>query len=217
MTQSGWQERLTGVIAAEVRRERVKRKLSTQQLADRCDRLGFPIPRSVLANLENGRREAVSVAELLVLAAALEVAPGLLVNPLGHQATTEVLPGRELPAWEAILWLSGQVRLPNDAGNYGIEWLNWQDDQGIVPLYRRHYQLTEDLSVGGAWLAQSLTGKRGKIDQVASQKLQREARERLEDDLRAVRTRMRAVGLTPPELPADLSHIETQQRHRGPH
>ena len=64
-----------------------------QQLADRTAELGMPIPRSVLANLESGRRDTVSVAEVLVLAAALDVAPIELICPVGFDKQTEMLPG----------------------------------------------------------------------------------------------------------------------------
>ena len=57
--------------------------MSVQKLADVTDELGMPIPRSVLANLESGRRETVTVAEVLVLAAALDVAPIDLICPSG--------------------------------------------------------------------------------------------------------------------------------------
>ena len=69
-----WPARVAATVAREVRRYRESQrpKMSAQQLADRTAELGAPIPRSVLANLESGRRETVSVAEILVLAAALE-------------------------------------------------------------------------------------------------------------------------------------------------
>src|SRR6266516_5250756 len=75
--QVGWQKRLTRSIAREIRRHRRALGLSAQKLADRCEQLGFAVPRSVIANLENGYREALSVAELLVLAFALDIPPAL--------------------------------------------------------------------------------------------------------------------------------------------
>ena len=88
---------------------RTARGLRAQQLADRCAELGAPIKRSVLANLENGRRDFLTVTELLVLAAALGVAPTLLVFPLDDAtADVEVLPSVTAPAWNAAPWFTGR-------------------------------------------------------------------------------------------------------------
>jgi len=80
------------VIAQEVRRHRDAQKISAQQLADRCTDLGLPIKRSVIANLETGHRETVTVPELLVLGAALNVSPALLAIPVGRSESVEILP-----------------------------------------------------------------------------------------------------------------------------
>jgi len=45
------------------------------QPANRTAELGYKLPRSVPANLKNERRDRTSVAELLILAAALDVPP----------------------------------------------------------------------------------------------------------------------------------------------
>ena len=93
-----WSAKLTRTVAGQVRRYRDARGMSAQQLADACEKLGYPIPRSVIANLESGRRESVSLSELLVLAAALHVSPPALVIPVDTTADVEILPGKSLPA-----------------------------------------------------------------------------------------------------------------------
>lgn len=103
-----WSAALALSIAAEVRRHRQALGLSAQQLSERCAQAGMPIQRSVLANLESGRRSTVTVAEVLVLAAALQVAPAQLIFPVGQQEKVEMLPGVEEPPYEAIQWLSGE-------------------------------------------------------------------------------------------------------------
>jgi transcriptional regulator with XRE-family HTH domain len=85
--------------------------MSAQQLADRTEELGMPIPRSVLANLESGRRDTVSVAEILVLAAALNVAPIELICPVGYDKEIELLPGRSLDPLGATRWFTGELKL----------------------------------------------------------------------------------------------------------
>lgn len=208
MKQAGWEQRLTRIVASEVRRCRLARKLSAQKLADRCGQLGFPVPRSVIANLENGYRESVSVAELLILAAALDVAPVLLTAPLGHQAQTEILPGRELLTWDAVLWQSGEARLPADPAAEETDWLG---EQAVVPLHHRHGQLVEALTdLHEEKLL--VPGPDGAPDMAESAKLWRKMRKDSETQLCGIRTRMRELGLTPPPLAAELAHIEQEGR-----
>lgn len=85
--------------------------MSTQKLADRTAELGMAIPRSVLANLESGRRETVTVAEVLVLAAALNIAPIELMCPVGFDKQTEMLPGRMMDPPDAMRWFTGELKL----------------------------------------------------------------------------------------------------------
>src|SRR5258708_38576576 len=108
VSQRRWQAKLTQVVAGEGRRYRTERGLSAQQLADRCEELGLAIPRPVLSNLENGRRESVTVAELVVLARALDVPPTLLLAPVGRRETIEIFPGRGVAPWDVIRLLEGE-------------------------------------------------------------------------------------------------------------
>jgi transcriptional regulator with XRE-family HTH domain len=86
-----------------------------QQLADRTDVLGMPIPQSVLANLESGRRETVSIAEVLVLAAALDVSPMELLCPVGFDKETEILPGHAIDPLTVRRWITGMLKLDVEA------------------------------------------------------------------------------------------------------
>lgn len=108
MDQADWPERLAATIAGEVLRYRRNQNMSAQQLSDRCAEFGMDVPRKVISNLEIGRRTSVSVAELLVLAAALDVPPGALVFPVGYTETTEALPGAMTPPFEALRWFAGE-------------------------------------------------------------------------------------------------------------
>jgi transcriptional regulator with XRE-family HTH domain len=129
-----WSTRLAWSVAHEVRRHRQGQGLSAQQLADRCAELGMPIQRSVLANLESGRRTTVTVAEILVLAAALDIPPALLLFPVGHAESVEVLPGKQQESLEAVEWFSG-ARRPLARG---------RAPHNVLYLYRmhRHFSLT---------------------------------------------------------------------------
>ncbi|MBP5862817.1 helix-turn-helix domain-containing protein [Streptomyces scabiei] len=128
-----WSTRLALSVAREVRRHRQAQGLSAQQLSERCAEVGMPIQRSVLANLESGRRTTVTVAEVLVLARALGVPPGVLIFPVGHVAEFEVLPG----AWQepsvALDWLSGTVSFSQGESEAVAE--------SPLGLVRKHYDL----------------------------------------------------------------------------
>src|SRR5215475_5762966 len=90
-TQTQWAARVTRSIAGEIRQRRKARGMSAEDLAAACSDLGMPIPRSTLADLENGRRASISVAEWLAIAAALDVPPVMLLCPVGTAETAEVL------------------------------------------------------------------------------------------------------------------------------
>ncbi|MCK0516661.1 XRE family transcriptional regulator [Williamsia sp. DF01-3] len=108
MTQQ-WSEEIVERVGREVRRLRGKdhAKMSAAGLADRTAALGHPISRSVIADLEIGRKKSLDVAELLVLAQALQVAPVQLVYPDLPKGDVEVLPGRFVESHEALQWFSG--------------------------------------------------------------------------------------------------------------
>ena len=106
-----WQERLARMVGREVLRHRHRRKLSASQLADRTTELGMPVPRSVLADLKAGKRDAVAIAEVLVLAASLGVAPTELICPVGFDEQIELLPGRMMEPLQASRWVDGELAL----------------------------------------------------------------------------------------------------------
>ena len=193
--------------------------MSAQQLADEVGRLGLPIDRPVLSNLETGRRRTISVAEWLVLAAALRVPPILLIFPVDRIAELEVLPNVVVTPGQAVTW-ADNGRLP-DGDPPPIS------DSLIIPNYRRHAelvyvwqqarnearQLRELLDISPE---SSLQGH-GQDDPDA---LRRELDdcERLGewamDMLREVRQGLCRAGLLLPELPQPLQRTLSQEHHR---
>lgn len=101
--------------------------MSTQQLSDKCASLGLAIPRPVLSNLENGRRENVNIAELLVIAKALDVEPIFIMFPLGYEDTVEVLPGQIVETTEAVRWV---------AGDEGRRWIAAEADLSTATIFQ---------------------------------------------------------------------------------
>jgi transcriptional regulator with XRE-family HTH domain len=140
-TQAAWPARFTRTIADQVKRIRTDRKLSAQQLSDACAKLGLEMPRSVIADLENGRRAHISVAELLVLASALDVPPLRLVFPVGVEKESEILPGETRAPFRGALWFTGERPFPGpDDGAY-LDSIaaDWAHSTGSpLELYRAH-------------------------------------------------------------------------------
>jgi transcriptional regulator with XRE-family HTH domain len=212
VTQPDWSSRLTRVLAGEVRRYRTERKMSAQQLADRCADIGLPIARSVLANLESGRRETFSVAELLVLAKALEVAPILLLFPLGRQEAMEVVPGEKVPVPDAAMWFTGEMSWP---GSTEAEALRWMEISFPADLFRLHARyLAERENALEIAQAQRQTSRgpwpqaqRAAYEQAAA--AQEAIVTTIERQIGSVRKAMRDWDLLPPDLGDELSHIDT--------
>jgi transcriptional regulator with XRE-family HTH domain len=69
--------------------------------------LGYGISRSQIANYESGRKKSLDVAELLVIAAALQVPPLQLLFPDEPDDDIEMLPGQRTSTFHATAWFTG--------------------------------------------------------------------------------------------------------------
>lgn len=89
-------------------------KLTASELARRTDELGYPISRSTIAKIESNLRSGkIDVAEVLVLAAALDIPPVLLLFPqVGTDGGGVILPKFMTKEDEAVRWMSGEVSFP---------------------------------------------------------------------------------------------------------
>jgi transcriptional regulator with XRE-family HTH domain len=113
-----WSVRVARDIGKRVKHYRGRADLTASMLSERCGQLGLPIDRNVIAKLENGHRNSVTVDEVCVVAAALGVPPVLLLFDVAGGGLAEVLPGRHVPAFRAEEWFAGSEPLPGpgDAG-----------------------------------------------------------------------------------------------------
>lgn len=135
-----WPGRVTRVVAAQMRFWREDRGLSAQQLSEKTKELGYQVPRSVIANLENNRRDTVTAAEILVLAAALDIPPVMLITAVGREETTEILPGVEYSTWKSRGWILGS--LAPDYATYSDA--QWQKARRAIVLYDIHRLLVRE-------------------------------------------------------------------------
>ena len=103
-----WELELSGRVGAAVLARRKALNLTAVQLAERTKELGYPITRVTVTKIEGNKRSGkVDVAELLVLAVALEIPPALLLFPDFPDGKVDTLPGRETEKRVAVKWLSG--------------------------------------------------------------------------------------------------------------
>jgi len=150
MTQAvGWPDTLMASVAAEVRRYRKRRGWSAQQLADACAGAGLDFKRSVIANLESGRRPTLSVPELLVLGRVLDVPPALLLFPVGTSAEVPVSDDSSPSPWSALQWFVGEHPFPatTDSGVHTEvrDWDQWDRNALPLVLYRVLQAAHDDL------------------------------------------------------------------------
>ncbi|MEU2393292.1 helix-turn-helix transcriptional regulator [Streptomyces sp. NPDC007369] len=102
-----WADRVMADVAREVRRRRKEMKWTAQKLADRCEEIGYPIPRNVIANMESGRRVVLPLVEVMVLAKALNTHPIHLIYPVGYVEEVQKLPLTSLvDPGEAMCWFA---------------------------------------------------------------------------------------------------------------
>jgi transcriptional regulator with XRE-family HTH domain len=97
-------------------------------LSSRCGELGLPLDRNVITKIERGHRNSVTVDEVMVLAAALDVAPIRLLFGVGTEAESEPLPGEVREPFRAAQWFTDERPFPGaDDGAYieriAADWL----------------------------------------------------------------------------------------------
>lgn len=193
-----WPERLNVKIGEQIGRFRKARGLTAAQLAERCTELGLPISRSKIANMENGRarQEGISVAEVSIIAAALDVPPILLIYPVGREETTEVLPSQEVPSWSAAQWFSAENPLPTKVnGEYVVSsdaYDAWQPAAAPVAYHQEQDKLVR------AWNWQS---NEPSFNEVISD---------VEKEIGVLRRSMRRAGIRPGDLPNNLRHVDEE-------
>lgn len=224
--QNDWAKRLVISVADAIKHYRGEAGMSTQRLADACAELGYPIARSVLANLESKRRDSVTLAELLVISRALNVSVVQMVFPVGRTEQSEPLPGEQRPTWLAAQWFTGEQPwfLPaKELQEFFGGFIAQGDDYGAYikntdPLrkYREHQQLMNDWGTATrrAYSARMAGNKAPEDDRAFH--LQRAETEdansmQIEHRLVTLRNDMRESGVILPGLPNELKHLDLDE------
>lgn len=103
----------------------------------------LPRPAGELAGAagSSGRRSHISVAELLVLARALNVPPVVLLTPVGTAESAEILPGVSRPPFRAAQWITGEAPFPGEDDKAYLRGIaaDWRAAYGgALELYRAY-------------------------------------------------------------------------------
>ncbi|MBI9000049.1 helix-turn-helix domain-containing protein [Corynebacterium sp. CCM 9185] len=105
-----WALKSAGVFGDAVKKRREDIPLTASELADRTRALGYPITRAAISKIENNLRNGkLDLAEVIVLSAALEVPPVAMIYTGLPNTLQDVLPDREVPAWDALRWFTGEA------------------------------------------------------------------------------------------------------------
>lgn len=145
-------QRVGAVFAGRLRNARKARGWTQQALADAVTELGHPINRVTIAKIEDGKTRAsnVTIEELLVFAAALDMPPSLLLVPLGTADRVAITPTLSVHPDAAMQWFEGEEPLLvwNEERQRFVQrhrqaWLKASEP---LHLHQRFRQTIEDLA-----------------------------------------------------------------------
>jgi transcriptional regulator with XRE-family HTH domain len=129
-------------VAANVKRIRKARGLSTYALSGQLSEAGRPIAPSAVAKVERGERQ-VTVDDLMALAVALDVSPSALLLPPTDDPSekVEITGTASVPADQAWDWMDGRRRLDQPT----------PDPNGAALLYALHSRppIRRNREIGG--------------------------------------------------------------------
>lgn len=149
-----WQEDLAARVGRAVKRARKDLGWTAIELSRRCTDLGFPMSRVAISKIEsNSRAGKLDLAELIVLAEALDVPPVALIYPYLPAGEVEVLPGHFTPSSDAVWWFTGESDSPKSENSLSY----------LLALTRRWYRYLIRLERADELLEVALRN-RGQVD-----------------------------------------------------
>ena len=108
-----WELKVAGRVGQAVKARRDALGMTAKRLAERTTELGYPISRVAISKIESNTRVGkLDVAELLILAAALNMPPALLLFPNYPEGEAKLIPGVDADGHDAVRWLAGETTLP---------------------------------------------------------------------------------------------------------
>lgn len=124
-------------IAQRVKELRGRRGWTAAQLGKALEKHDIRWDRFTVANLENGKRQNVTVQELFALALVLDVSPTNLIVPLDDRMY-EVTPTRAESADMVRSWVRGEEPLP------GTDERTYRAEVSLSDMRRAHAATLDD-------------------------------------------------------------------------
>lgn len=137
---------VTATIANRVRELRTRRGWTAAELGEALTAEGVRWDRFAVSSLENGKRQNVTVVELLTLAYVLGAPPALLLIPSSDFAL-EASGSLSLQAPELLAWLSGEEGPTGEASADPATSRQRRESLEVVGLVREYRRSLERLSV----------------------------------------------------------------------
>jgi hypothetical protein len=196
-----WAAAFVRRVGAAMKNARGRR--TAKWLSDRTAELGWRISPTVIAKLDSGHRAALlTVPELLVLAAALQVPPAVLLFPDLPDGKVRVLPDMSVTSWAAVEWLAGERNLP------GLESYPSANEAELMRAVRERQVLLDTLT--GVEHLHAVLAREGRDVKLAGlQQL-----ESIRSDIKRLNALIHSLGGRLDELRSELA--ELQQYEIGP-
>jgi hypothetical protein len=108
-----WETRFSKQVARNIAAYKDERKMTTKGLADACNEIYRDPDHVKVATLNGlfaGKRKSIGLAEIMVFARALKVAPILLMVPLTLEKHVELVPGHTLDISDALDYITAADR-----------------------------------------------------------------------------------------------------------
>ncbi|MEU3340695.1 helix-turn-helix transcriptional regulator [Streptomyces sp. NPDC006668] len=189
-------------VAANVKRLREARGLSTTRLAAAVEELGQSIPATGITRIEKGQRR-VDSDDLVALALALNVAPiALLLPPRWGSDTVELTPTVEVSAQVAWLWAQGEAPAAEAPSNTddaedAAYWRQWESYQALsLPPERRGI---------GTYMGRALGALRNEIDRLTFAVRMENDEQKFDEQVERVRTWIQ-------RLEGEVDQLEAKRR-----
>lgn len=190
------------VIGEQVARARHRRGWTQQHLAERIAEHGGHLDRGTVAKIESATR-GVSLDEWLILAAALNVPPPLLLVPLGSEDAVALTPNSHVHPHLAVEWLCGEDALTSTDRKV-IAPGEWRRGAEPLALYRQLRPIQAEKA--------QLEGAVRRAEAVGDAEQARHARQDYADVLEQLHghvLKLREAGLAPPGMsPATIADME---------
>ncbi|OHU60533.1 hypothetical protein BKG82_07815 [Mycobacteroides chelonae] len=144
-----WQLAVAERVGRAISDYRRRYNLTAQAISERTAALGYPISRIAVSKIENNNRAGkLDVAELIVLAAAMNTPPLALLYPELPDGEVDMLPGQAVSSIVAARWFSGEISRSSIEGATDPRQIDDEhDNMRRISLSRRRHMLQSSIAL----------------------------------------------------------------------